>query len=131
MPLSLWLTLAFAVALCVSLAVRFWLAARQIRHVATHRQTVPPAFAQQITLGAHQRAADYTIAKTRFGLIELAVGTLALLGWTLLGGLNALNQLLMDALGGGMTQQLALLAAFALIGGAIDLTLTRYQTFVV
>ena len=131
MPLSLWLTLAFAVALCVSLAVRFWLAARQIRHVATHRQTVPPAFAQQITLGAHQRAADYTIAKTRFGLIELAVGTLALLGWTLLGGLNALNQLLMDALGGGMTQQLALLAAFALIGGAIDLPLTLYQTFVI
>ena len=131
MPVSLWLTLAFAVALCVSLAVRFWLATRQIRHVATNRQTVPTTFAQQITLGAHQRAADYTIAKTRFGLIELALGTVVLLGWTLMGGLNALNQLLMDALGGGMSQQLALLAAFALISGAIDLPLTLYQTFVI
>ena len=131
MPVSLWLTLAFAVALCVSLAVRFWLATRQIRHVATNRQTVPTTFAQQITLGAHQRAADYTIAKTRFGLIELALGTIVLLGWTLMGGLNALNQLLMDALGGGMSQQLALLAAFALISGAIDLPLTLYQTFVI
>ena len=131
MPLSLWLTLAFAAALCVSLAVRFWLATRQIRHVATNRQAVPAAFAQQITLGAHQRAADYTITKTRFGLIELALGTFVLLGWTLLGGLDALNRLLMDALGGGMAQQLALLTGFAMISGVIDLPLTLYQTFVI
>ncbi len=131
MPLSLWLTLAFAAALCVSLAVRFWLATRQIRHVATNRQAVPAAFAQQITLSAHQRAADYTVTKTRFGLIELALGTFVLLGWTLLGGLDALNQFLMDAIGGGMAQQLALLTGFALISGVIDLPFTLYQTFVI
>jgi len=130
-PLSLWLTLAFAVALCISLALRFWLATRQIRHVAMNRPTVPRAFEEQITLEAHQRAADYTITKTRFGLIELALGAAVLLGWTLLGGLNALNQVLMDALGGGMAQQLALLAGFALISGAIDMPLTLYQTFVI
>ena len=130
-PLSLWLTLAFAVALCISLALRFWLATRQIRHVAMNRPTVPRAFEEQITLEAHQRAADYTITKTRFGLIELALGAAVLLGWTLLGGLNVLNQFLMDALGGGMAQQLALLAGFALISGAIDVPLALYQTFVI
>ena len=128
---SLWLTLAFSAALCVSLLVRFWLATRQIRHVALNRQTVPPAFSAEISLSAHQKAADYTITKTRFGLLELALGSAVLLAWTLLGGLNALNQGLLEWLGGGMAQQLALLAGFALISGLIDLPLTLYQTFVI
>jgi STE24 endopeptidase len=128
---SLWLTLAFSAALCVSLLVRFWLATRQIRHVALNRQTVPPAFSAEISLAAHQKAADYTITKTRFGLLELALGSAVLLAWTLLGGLNALNQGLLEWLGGGMAQQLALLAGFALISGLIDLPLTLYQTFVI
>ena len=72
--------------------MKFWLASRQIRHVARHRDAVPAAFAQAITLAAHQKAADYTIAKTRFGLLEMAWGAAVLLGWTLLGGLDALNQ---------------------------------------
>jgi len=128
---SLWLTLAFSAALCASLMVRFWLATRQIRHVASHRHAVPQAFEADITLAAHQKAADYTVTKTRFALIELALGAAVLLGWTLLGGLNALNQGLMAWLGGGMVQQLALLAGFALISGAIDLPLTLYQTFAI
>ncbi|HPL78045.1 MAG TPA: M48 family metallopeptidase, partial [Burkholderiaceae bacterium] len=128
---SLWLTLAFSAALCVSLLVRFWLATRQIRHVALNRQTVPHAFSAEISLSAHQKAADYTITKTRFGLLELALGSAVLLAWTLLGGLNTLNQGLLEWLGGGMAQQLALLAGFALISGLIDLPLTLYQTFVI
>ena len=110
--------------------IRFWLASRQIRHVARHRAAVPAAFAGHITLAAHQKAADYTIAKTRFGLLELALGSAVLLGWTLLGGLDALNGALIDRMGGGMLQQLVLLAAFALISSLIDLPLTLYQTFV-
>ena len=128
---SLALTLAFAVALVAGLVLRLWLASRQIRHVATHRGAVPEAFAERISLAAHQKAADYTIAKTRFGLIEMAVGAAVLLGWTLLGGLDALNQVLLNTLGGGMTQQLALLAAFAVISGLMDLPLSLYQTFVI
>ena len=126
---SLLLTLAFALALVAGLIVKFWLATRQIRHVARHRDAVPAAFAQAITLAAHQKAADYTIAKTRFGLLEMVWGAMALLGWTLLGGLDWLNKLLLDALGGGMWQQLALLAAFALIGGLLELPFTLWQTF--
>ncbi len=123
----------FSVFICALLAlglvVRTALASRQIRHVARHRHAVPAAFADTITLGAHQKAADYTIVKTRFGLLELLLSCALLLGWTLLGGLNWLNQTLLAALGAGMLQQLALLAAFALIGGLLSLPLAWWATF--
>jgi STE24 endopeptidase len=125
------LTFAFAMALLAGLLLKFWLSSRQIRHVAQHRAEVPSAFAATITLAAHQKAADYTITKARFGMLELALGTVVLIGWTLLGGLSLLNQILLDWLGGGMGQQLALLAAFTLINGLIDLPITLYQTFVI
>ena len=66
-----------------------------MRHVAAHRDQVPAAFAGTVTLDAHRRGADYTLAKGRFGLLATAFGTLVLLGWTLLGGLDALNQALL------------------------------------
>jgi len=129
MSYSLIFTIAFAAALVAGLLVKFWLASRQVRHVAQHRGTVPDAFAQTITLAAHQKAADYTIAKARFGLVEMAWGAALLLGWTLLGGLDVLNKLLLVWLGGGMVQQLVLLAAFAAIGGLLELPFTLWQTF--
>ncbi|WP_312130844.1 M48 family metallopeptidase [Diaphorobacter nitroreducens] len=124
-------TLVFAGLLLAGLALRLWLATRQIRHVAQHRGAVPTVFAHRIPLAAHQKAADYTIAKARFGLLEMALATAVVLGWTLLGGLDALNQALLSWLGGGMLQQLALLGCFVLIGGAIDLPVALYQTFVI
>ncbi|MDH6590778.1 STE24 endopeptidase [Variovorax sp. TBS-050B] len=129
MSYSLIFTTAFAAALVAGLLVKFWLASRQVRHVARHRAAVPPAFAHTITLAAHQKAADYTIAKARFGMVEMAWGTAVLLGWTLLGGLDLLNRLLLASLGGGMVQQLALLAAFAVIGALLELPFTLWQIF--
>ncbi len=126
------LTFVFAAALLASLLVKFWLATRQMRHVAAHRASVPPAFAASITLAAHQRAADYTLAKGRLGLLSMAFVTAVLLGWTLLGGIDTLNTALRDTLQpryGNMAYQLALLGAFALIGGAIDLPFELYRTF--
>ena len=130
MPAPLLLTLAFAAALLAGLGTKFWLASRQVRHVARHRDAVPPAFAATVSLASHQKAADYTLAKTRLGLLETAFGAAVLLGWTLLGGLDLLNQALLALMGPGMGQQLALLAAFAAIGGALDLPFSLYRTFV-
>jgi hypothetical protein len=62
----------FIVFLLVSLVVRFWLSSRQIKHILAHRATVPAQFTAQVTLPAHQKAADYTIAKTKYGLVALA-----------------------------------------------------------
>jgi len=126
------LTVLFAAALIASLAVKFWLATRQMRHVALHRDAVPQAFVGTIALPAHQKAADYTLAKGRFGLLTMAFGAAVLLGWTLLGGLDALNAGLREALlprWGGMGYQLALLAAFVVIGGVLELPFDVWSTF--
>lgn len=125
-------TFVFAAALLLSLTVKFWLATRQMRHVAAHRHQVPPRFASTVTPQAHQRAADYTLVKSRFGLLSTAFGTAVVLGWTLLGGLDALNQALLESVQprfGNMAYQLSLLAVFALIGGALELPLELYSTF--
>lgn len=131
MDASQLLTLAFAAFLLAGLGVKFWLATRQMHHVATHRDAVPPAFADRISLAAHQKAADYTITKARFGLLETAFAAALLLAWTLLGGLHALNVALLEWLGAGMTQQLALVVAFSIIGGLLELPFTLYSTFVI
>jgi STE24 endopeptidase len=126
---SLSFTALFCALLVLGLFVRTVLASRQIRHVARHRGAVPAAFSDTISITAHQKAADYTITKSRFGLLETAIEAALLLGWTLLGGLDWLNQSLLEALGPGMGQQLALMAAFVLIGGLITLPLGWYSTF--
>jgi STE24 endopeptidase len=125
---DLW-TCAVAAALVLGLLLKFWLASRQIRHVARHRDQLPAAFTNTVTPAAHRKAANYTIAKTRFGLLEMAFGAAVLLGWTLLGGLDWLNTALLARIGPGMWQQLALLAAFALISGLLELPISLYQTF--
>ncbi|MDP3170964.1 MAG: M48 family metallopeptidase [Polaromonas sp.] len=129
---SLLLTLLFSAALVLGLLTRFYLASRQIRHVARHRDAVPAAFAATITLASHQKAADYTISKARFGLLELAWGAAVLLAWTLLGGIDALNQALASsglADYGSLVPQLTLLAIFGLVSGLLDLPFTLYSTF--
>ena len=126
------LSLVFAAALLASLLIKFWLATRQMRHVAAHRDAVPAPFVSTITLAAHQRAADYTLAKSRIGLLNMAFGAIVLLSWTLLGGIDALNIALRDGLQprfGSMAYQLALLACFAVIGSLLDLPFALYSTF--
>ncbi len=130
--LSLTWTLLFSAALVLGLLLKLYLSSRQIRHVARHRDTVPPAFAATISLASHQKAADYTLTKARFGLLELAFGSAMLLGWTLLGGLDTLNQALAGsalAQWGPLATQMALVASFGLISGALDLPFTLYSTF--
>lgn len=129
---SLVFTGMFSALLVLGLLAKFYLSSRQIRHVARHRGAVPAAFAGTISLEAHQKAADYTIAKVRFGLLETAFASAVLLGWTLLGGIDTLNQALAGsglAAWGALTPQLALLAAFGLISGLLDLPFTLYSTF--
>jgi STE24 endopeptidase len=129
---ALVLSALFAAAVVVGFVVKTWLAWRQMRHVAAHRDRVPAAFAGTVSLEAHQKAADYTLARGRFGLVALAVGTAVLLGWTLLGGLDALNAWIRDAVQprwGDMAYQLALLAAVAVIGSVIDFPLGAWSTF--
>jgi STE24 endopeptidase len=126
---SLAFSILFVSFIILTLLVRFWLASRQLRHVLAHRSAVPAEFAEKIPLTAHQKAADYTIARTRYGLLTLLVNTLVLVGFTLLGGLQWLSIQIFQVTGPGMTYQLALLAAFAVISGVIDLPFDYYKQF--
>jgi STE24 endopeptidase len=129
---SLAWTFAFATALVVSLALRAWLLARHVRHVALHRDVVPDAFRSTVALAAHQRAADYTIAKARLAHWEMTAGAAVLLAWTLFGGLDALNAVVRDAVAprfGALAYEVALVAAFATIGAVIELPFDCYATF--
>jgi STE24 endopeptidase len=122
-------SLLFAAFLLATLAVKLWLSSRHIRHIAQHRDAVPAQFAHKIPLAAHQKAADYTIAKTRLKIVLLVVNAMVLLGFTLLGGLQWLSMALFDVAGAGMVYQLGLIAAVTLIGSVVDLPFDYYKQF--
>ena len=122
-------TIAFLIAFLASFGLRHWLAQRQMRFVAKHRNSVPAEFAEKVTLAEHQKAADYTIAKLRLGVLENGVSAIILIGFTLLGGLQILNISLSQLLGDGITQQIALLGSIAIISGIVDLPFSWYKQF--
>ncbi|MFA5626798.1 MAG: M48 family metallopeptidase [Thiohalomonadaceae bacterium] len=122
-------TLLFVLVLILMMAVKFWLAQRQISHVNAHRDTLPPAFASRISLQDHQLAADYTVARTRLGRWELFYGSVLLLLWTLGGGLAWLNRLWLDMPLPSLWQATGLLLSFALLAGLLDLPFSWYRTF--
>jgi STE24 endopeptidase len=123
-------TILFISFLAVTLIVRFWLGSRHIRHILAFRSAVPPQFAEKIPLSAHQKAADYTIAKTKLSMVMLLVSTAVLIGFTLFGGLQLLSVTLIQFTGPGMAYQIALLVAFGVISGIIDLPFDYYSQFV-
>ncbi|MGS0897455.1 M48 family metallopeptidase [Burkholderia stagnalis] len=122
-------TLLFALAVVAMVVTKLWLASRQIRFVAAHRNAVPARFTETIPLTAHQRAADYTVERTRLAMLEIVVSAAVLVGLTLLGGVGALDALLTGWLGRGYGQQVALVAAVLVITSAIDLPFEYYRQF--
>ncbi|HKJ76813.1 MAG TPA: M48 family metallopeptidase [Gammaproteobacteria bacterium] len=123
-----WLFLGVVLA---ALAVQAWLARRQTGHVRAHRDHVPEAFQGRIGLESHQHAADYTVARTRFGLVEAAWGTVILLGLTLGGGLEALDRLWRTAGWGEVATGTGFLVSLGLVTGLLELPFTAYRTFVI
>jgi STE24 endopeptidase len=127
---TLTLTYLLVGALLTNVLLKLWLNARQVRHVAQHRGEVPTAFASQISLNDHQKAADYTLAKAKVAQIDMLIDAAVLVGWTLMGGLSALNATVLTYMSPGLWQQVVLVLAFTLVGGLIDLPMSLYQTFV-
>ncbi|CAB3781398.1 M48 family metallopeptidase [Pararobbsia alpina] len=125
------LTYLFIIALLAMVATKLWLASRQIRHVTAHRHAVPARFTETITLDSHQRAADYTVARTRLAMAEIVVGAALLVVLTLLGLLQWLNMTITGWLGHGFAAQLVLIAAVAVITSLVDLPFDYYRQFVI
>ena len=81
----------FLAALTAATLTRWWLARRQIAHVQLHRDAVPAMFAGTIPLDAHQKAADYTVAKARFGIVDVLVDAALVLALTFGRGIDLLG----------------------------------------
>jgi STE24 endopeptidase len=124
-------SIAFLVMLTASTALRVWLAWRQQRHVRAHRAVVPIEFADRVSLADHQKAADYSIAKSRAGLAELAADVALLLLLTFGGLLAAFDAFWRGLLaGGGLVHGLALFASVGGVGFLVGLPFSLYRTFV-
>ena len=122
-------TFLFLAALAVSTALRLWLDFRHLRHVVARREQVPADFFGRIELVDHRKAADYTAAKVRIGLIEIVIDTFVLLALTLGGALALIDRSLDAWLGSGYLHGLALFACVALIGFVIGLPASLFRTF--
>ncbi len=124
-------TLVFVIALAAGTLLKWWLARRQLKSVSGHRDRVPEAFSESISLETHQHAADYTAVKTRMGMLETGVAALLLLVWTLGGGVDFLNGAWEAS---GLSPLLAgtglLLSAF-LVLGLLETPFDVYRTFVI
>jgi STE24 endopeptidase len=125
-------TWIFLAALALATLTRLWLAQRQVAHVRAHRDAVPPTFADAIPLSAHQKAADYTVAKARLGMLDVLLGAAALLALTLGGLLQWMSAqwgLLFEP--GGLAHGVALVAGAMVLLSALELPLSVYRTFVI
>lgn len=120
----------FLVALGVGLLCRLGLARRQAAHVAAHRGAVPAAFAATISLDAHQKAADYTVARVRLGMVDVLLSAALLLALTLGGGLQALHDLCARfAEPGGIAHGVAFVSAVGVVSWLVELPLGLYRSF--
>ena len=124
-------TLLFILMVFVTLAVQLWLSFRQAKHVSEHRPSVPEEFADKVTLEEHQKAADYTLTKGKFGRLQLVIGTVVLFIWTLFGGLEWLDQSWREANWGPLATGVAVLLSFTLISSLVDIPASLYNTFVI
>jgi STE24 endopeptidase len=124
-------TLLFLIALAGSLALRFWLATRQLLHVKKYRDSVPDSFASKVSLKDHHKAADYTLTNTRIGMIALAYDSLLLLGWTLGGGLDWLDKNWLAAGLHPVLTGVGVILSAMVIMTLLELPFSLYHTFVI
>ncbi len=123
-------TWVFLAALALATATRLWLALRQVRHVRAHRDAVPRTFADAIPLSAHQKAADYTVAKTRLGIVETLLDAAILLVLTLGGVLQILSDLWERYLAAGsLAHGVALILSVLFLRSLVGLPLSVYRIF--
>src|SRR5206468_9554158 len=123
-------SLVFAGFVIAALAWRTFLALRQSRHVARHRDQVPADFAALIPLDAHRRAADYTLEKQRVGLAETwVVDGAVLFALTLGGGVAAIDAASARVLGSGHARDLATVFGVMLVSALASLPFDAWRTF--
>ena len=112
-----------------SVSLKLWLNARQSRHIMLHRQQVPDDFVGKIDLEAHQKAADYTIAKTNIASISSLISSAILIMLTFGGGLNLLLSMSQSYIGSDILVGICLIMSTFILSYFIELPIDIYQTF--
>jgi STE24 endopeptidase len=125
-----WFTTAFLAGLFAHLAVQLWLSRRQVRRVAAARNTVPAAFAQDVSLEEHRKAADYTVARQRLGRWETVFDAAVLVAITLGGGITWLGGQAAKLGLGPVLEGTAHMLLVLLALGVLALPFSVYRTFV-
>ena len=123
------LPFAYIAFLVAMVGLKYWLAWRQIRHVTAHAGAVPRQFADTVSLDAHRRAAEYTVEKTRLGLVETAVGAVLLVAMTLAGGLDWIVGQLAGIGTGDFVLQMLIVGVVLLLVSLLDLPFAWYRQF--
>jgi STE24 endopeptidase len=121
----------FIIVLALATALQLWLGARHIRYVAAHRSAVPAQFAGEVGLEAHQRAADYTAARTRFRLVSIGIDAAVVLWLTFGGGLQWLYDIAAAWTGAGITREVLFVVLLSVAVTLIEVPQGFYRTFVI
>lgn len=124
-------TVIFLIALVISYSIQFWLSRRQKEYVLSHRDSVPPAFKNSVSLAAHQKAADYTIEKGRLGEFDSIISAVLLLILTLGGGINLAFNFWSGFDLSPLVRDLAAVATIYLFMTLLEIPISLYQTFVI
>ncbi len=124
-------TVVFLIALVISYSIQFWLSIRQKAYVLKHRDAVPQAFSDSVSLAAHQKAADYTIEKGKLGDFDSVVGVIFLLLLTLGGGISLSFEFWAGFDLSPMVSSLAAVATIYLVMTLVEIPTSLYQTFVI
>ena len=124
-------SILFLIALLIAAAMRLWLARRHVHYVQAHRHAVPTAFSREISLEAHQKAADYSSAKTRLNTAAIIFDALVLLALTFGGGLQAIDNLAASYFPEGILRGVVFVAILTVIMSVIELPFSLYRTFVI
>ena len=119
----------FLAALLTATGLRLWLASRHVRHIQANRGAVPAAFSGDIGLEAHQKAADYSSAKTRLNIKALIFDAAVLLILTFGGGLQAIDNLAATFFATGILRGVVFVAILTVILSVIELPFDLYRTF--
>jgi STE24 endopeptidase len=126
------LNVLFIALLALITVSRIWLGSRHVHFILGHRHQVPDAFAKNISLDAHQKAADYTSAKTKLALFEIFAQAVLLVIFTLAHGLQAIDNYWQGLVPDYEMLRGALVILSALmVSSAVDLPFDYYKTFII
>lgn len=121
--------IVFILFLFGTFVLKYYLDRRQVQSILRNRGAVPLAFAGKISLEAHQKAADYSVERIKFGQLTRITD----LGFVLIATFGGLIQWIYGEVygwfGADILAQIVIILGYALLSSLIDLPFSWYSTF--